>query len=878
MLSKTIRKNFVDYFKSHGHRHIPSSSVVPHEDPTLLFINAGMNQFKDVFLGRAFRDYTKAVTVQKCIRVGGKHNDLENVGHTTRHMTFFEMLGNFSFGDYFKKEAIQFAWEVTTNVFGFDPEKIWVSVFTTDDEAFELWKQHIKESHIIRLGEKDNFWAMGDTGPCGPCTELLYDRGAKFGNATSPLHDQTGERFLEFWNLVFMQFNRSASGEMAPLPKPCVDTGAGFERILSLKEGVESVFQTEILQHLIREVEKISGKTYSYTNQQTAPAFHVIADHIRMLAFAMADGAIPSNIDRGYVLRKVLRRAVRYAKSLGIQDPFLGKLLPTLIHSMGDDYPELVTSQKRTEEILFIEEESFFKTLKRGGNILSQIIEKASESSEKKITGEDAFKLKDTYGLPLEEVLLLAKDSSMSVDLSSFEALEKEAKERSRKAQGKVSQEVSQSIYEEFVKKHGKCEFVGFSALSEEGSILGIVKNGQYVDRLSSGEEGILLLSKTPFYAEKGGQVGDVGEIRHHKALFKVADCISPYPDVIAHVGVVEHGDFLIGEPIQGYVNETHRHFVERHHSATHLLHFALTQLLGSHVKQAGSLVGNDILRFDFHHHKALSNEELHQIENLVNQHIWDNAPINTYEVSYEEAQKDKGIKQFFGDKYGAVVRVVDMGGYSKELCGGCHVSQLSHIGFFKIKKESSISAGIRRIEAVCHLNALSLVHEEETLLDGLSSQMGAPRSKIQDALNALQSENKSLHQKIERYEQKEVSSLAHSLRANKQHKGSVSFIITEVSLSPKSLPLLANLMMEKGDIDLVLIAQKEEGKCQLLLRIGPSLVQKGIKASDWIKEIAPIVGGSGGGKPDSAQAGGKSPENLHEALNKAKEMVQSKC
>ena len=520
MISQEIRRSFLKYFKDKGHAVISSSSVVPHDDPTLLFTNAGMNQFKDVFLGKSQRDYTRATTSQKCIRVGGKHNDLDNVGHTARHLTFFEMLGNFSFGDYFKKEAIAYAWEVSTKIFGFDPEQIWITVFREDDEAFELWKTIVPEKKIVRMDEKDNFWAMGDTGPCGPCSELYYDRGAKFGSAKSPKEDTDGTRYLEFWNLVFMQFNRDKNGNMPPLPKQSIDTGSGLERVVALKLGVETVFATDVLSRIIGQIENVSGKKYNPNDPHLAPAFHVISDHIRSLCFAMADGASPSNVERGYILRKLLRRAVRYGRMLGLQEPFLAKIMPSLIETMGPDYHELKTSQDRTAEILTLEEESFIRTLKRGGNILSSVIENAQKSSNKQIDGEEAFKLKDTYGFPLEEILLIAKDTGLQVNLEAYELLEAGAKERSRSAKAQHTQEAQESLFKDYVEKHGVCQFVGYDQTSTEGTITALVVDGQFVNTMEEGQEGMVILNHTPFYAEKGGQVGDTGTLSN----FTVSD------------------------------------------------------------------------------------------------------------------------------------------------------------------------------------------------------------------------------------------------------------------------------------------------------------------------------------------------------------------
>ncbi|HEY4831058.1 MAG TPA: alanine--tRNA ligase, partial [Waddliaceae bacterium] len=549
MLTKDLRLQFLKYFKQHHHTIVPSSPAFPHDDPTLLFTNAGMNQFKDVFLGDAVRDYTRAVTSQKCIRAGGKHNDLENVGHTRRHLTFFEMLGNFSFGDYFKADAIKFAWEVSTNIFKFDPNRIWPTIFYKDEEAFEIWSKYVPADRITRFDEKNNFWAMGETGPCGPCSELLYDRGPKYGDAPNPAADIQETRYLEFWNLVFMQYNRDEKGKENPLPKPSIDTGAGLERIVNLKMDVDSIYDTDVLRSLIARVEEISGISYPADESHKAAAFRVIADHLRCLSFAIADGAQPSNIDRGYVLRKILRRAVRYGRLLGMEKPFLANVLPRLIDTMGEDYPELIKSQTRIEEILTGEEDAFFRTLRRGGNILNQIIEEA-EVHKRKIAGEEAFKLKDTYGLPLDEILLLAKDAGLGVDTDRYHELEQEAKERSRRIHKTTKQVASENLFAAHVKEHGESTFLGYTEQAANGKVTAIVVDGQFVKEISKDTDGLIILDSTPFYAEKGGQVGDTGILQAQGVLFEVNGCESPYKGVITHVGKMNEGTLQVGDSV----------------------------------------------------------------------------------------------------------------------------------------------------------------------------------------------------------------------------------------------------------------------------------------------------------------------------------------
>lgn len=872
LTSQGIRRAFLNYFKSKSHAVIPSSPVIPHDDPTLLFINAGMNQFKDVFLGASPRDYVRAATSQKCVRVGGKHNDLENVGHTSRHLTFFEMLGNFSFGDYFKKEAIQFAWEVSVEVFGFDPEKLWPTVFREDDEAFELWKKYVPENKITRLDEKDNFWAMGDTGPCGPCSELYYDKGPKYGSANTLKEDVSGERFLEFWNLVFMQFNRTADGASHPLPKPSIDTGAGLERIMSLKMGVDSVFETDILRALIGQVENISKVPYVLEDPIKAPAFRVIADHLRTLAFAIADGAQPSNLDRGYVLRKILRRAVRYGRQLGLEDPFLGKVLPKLVETMGPDYPELVTSESRIAEILETEEEAFLRTLKRGGNLLNQIMERAGKD-QGRISGEDAFKLKDTYGLPFEEITLLAKDGGLVVDEVRYRSLEKDARERSRSSRKDVDQTAQENLFEPFVKAHGPSRFFGYDQTSSQGKIIGLVKEGQFVDEIAADDEAIVLLDETPFYAEMGGQVGDTGELTASFALFEVLDCKSPFKGVIGHVGRLKTGHLQLGMEVQASVDAKRRQKIANNHTATHLLHFALQKVLGEHIRQAGSVVDPFRLRFDFSHHKAVSQEEIRAIEDLVNAKIRENHPVNWYELSYEEVKDRQDIKQFFGEKYGSKVRVVETG-QAKELCGGTHTAASGNIGYFRIEKESSIAAGVRRIEAVSGQEAENLARESEYALNGIAKTLKVLPAKVQERIEKLQEENKSLSDQLKKWRQEKVKKIKEELIENQEVLRDTVLISQEVDLTLEEMRLLAEELVISFQSGIILLASGNEGKASLNLRLSDDLVKKGLNASGIIRELATLVDGSGGGRASSATAGGTSPDKIPLALIKIRDYI----
>lgn len=872
MYTQDVRRQFLNYFKERQHSIIPSSPVVPHDDPTLLFINAGMNQFKDVFLGKSIRDYKRAATSQKCIRVGGKHNDLENVGHTRRHLTFFEMLGNFSFGDYFKKEAIRFAWEVSTQVFMLEPDRIWPSVFREDDEAFELWKQYVPEKRITRLDEKDNFWEMGDTGPCGPSSELYYDRGPKYGNNPTLAGDPDGERFLEFWNLVFMQYNRQSNGQTEKLPNPSIDTGLGLERLMSLKMDVDSVFDTDILRALIAEVEQISNKRYDPSDHQHGPAFRVIADHMRCLTFAIADGVQPGNADRGYVLRKVLRRAVRYGRSLGLEDPFLAKILPRLVGTMGDDYPEIKKGQNRIAEILTSEEEAFIRTLKRGGNLLTTIMEK-SQSHQKKISGDDAFKLKDTYGFPLEEILLIAKDAELTVDIDRYQSLEQEAKERSRSVHKTTHQIAGENLFANYAKEHGPSEFLGYASHSAVAKVTALVVNGEFVSQMQEGAEGMVILDKTPFYAEMGGQIADVGSLKSEHALFAVTNCQAPFKDIIAHEGQLKKGSLKVGDVITAEIDHQRRQRIANNHTATHLLHWALHLVLGEHIKQTGSVVEPSRLRFDFSHHKPLTQNEIHRIEDLINEKIRENHPVKWYEIPYEDAQARHDIKQFFGEKYGAKVRVIDID-YSKELCGGTHTPYLGTIGLFRVAKESSIAAGMRRIEGVTGREAELLCRHNETVVHDAAGLLKAQPAQVLERLEKLLEENKELSSQMKSAKKAQLAGMADALLAKVEKINGTALLAAELELLPDEMRAFADEMSTKFPTGVLVLANKGEDKCQILVKVSDDLVAKGIKAIDIVKSIAPIIEGSGGGKGNNAQAGGKAPHKIGEALAKVRELL----
>lgn len=849
MNSAEIRKKFLEYFKKQKHAIIDSSPTVPHEDPTLLFINAGMNQFKDVFLGKSVRDYARAATSQKCIRVGGKHNDLENVGHTKRHLTFFEMLGNFSFGDYFKEEAIRFAWDVSTEIFKFDPQRLWPTVYYDDTEAFEMWKRYVPEERITRLGEKDNFWAMGDTGPCGPCSEIFYDRGAAYGSGNTLLEDLEQVRFLEFWNLVFMQFTRDSSGELTLLPKASIDTGAGLERVMSLILDVDSVFDTDVLRAMIAQVEQISGKTYDPGDLHTSAAFRVIADHLRSLSFAIADGAQPSNVERGYVLRKVLRRAVRYGRSLGLERPFLAQVLPRLVDHMGEHYPELKKGEKRIAEILTGEEEAFIRTLNRGGSLLNQIIERGRDQGNC-MSGQDAFKMKDTYGFPIEEILLLAKDAGLDVDMDTYSTLEEEARERSRAAQKTTQQIVVENVFVDYIKRHGACTFLGYQTASAPAKVTALLVDGQYVSEMKPGQTGMVILDKTSFYAEMGGQVGDTGTLKGEGTLFEVLDTQAPYSGVIAHTGKLLEGTLSTGLTVTASIDTIRRQKIANNHTATHLLHWALQKILGEHVRQAGSIVEAKRLRFDFSHHKALSEEEIKKIEDLVNEKIRENRHVEAYEIPYEEAQKNRKIKQFFGEKYGSKVRVIDLD-YSQELCGGTHTSAVGNIGYFRIVEEGSIASGVRRIVAVTGSEAEAFARQAEEELKSLADLLKLQPAQVPERIKKLIEENKAMALQMKEFQKSAMREQISSLLEKIESIKGVSVLISKVEVPAKELRTFVEEVAGKFSrvSNILILASENEGQAQLVIRVSDDLVSQGIQANALIKELAPLIQGAGGGE-----------------------------
>ena len=862
MLSKKIRKQFLSFFESKAHQILPSSAVVPHDDPTLLFTNAGMNQFKDIFLGKSNRDLKRAATSQKCIRVGGKHNDFENVGHTSRHLSFFEMLGNFSFGDYFKSEAIEYAWHVSTEIFQLDPGKIWPTVYHLDEESFEIWRKYVPAERITKLGEKDNFWSMGETGPCGPCSELLYDKGSRYGAARSPLEDPDGERFFEFWNLVFMQHEKLVSGQIIDLPKPSIDTGAGLERVVGLKMGVDNVFETDILAAIIAQISNLARFKYD-PNSSSKAAFHVIADHIRSLCFAIADGAQPSNVDRGYVLRKLLRRACRYGKEIGLQTPFLHQIVPTVIAQMGEDFPELNASESRICEIVTVEEETLARTLQRGGNLLHQVVESAKASSCE-ISGEDAFKLKDTYGLPFEEISLIAKDMGLKIDKERFDQLETQAKELSKSSRKTAANDVKVD-YSFLSKITNSQEFPGYENLQFDAKILAIKVKDSFVDELETGVEADIFLDNSCFYPEMGGQVGDIGTLSCQSGSFQVVNTMSPQSGLAAHQGKLLSGKLKVGDKVQGKVDSETRLNTCRNHTATHLLHWALQEVLGAHIKQAGSVVDDKRVRFDFSHHKPLTAEEIAEIEGLVNQKVRQNRVVETYSLDYSEAQKRADIKQFFGDKYGAKVRVVDID-YSKELCGGTHLKNVGQIGLFKIVKEGSISAGVRRIEAVTGHEAELHCSFFEKLTSNLAELLQTSSAQLEEKALKIIEENKKLQKEVAELKKTALQQIVTNSLQQKELIGDSCVILLEVDLLPADLKYLSEQIMQK-DVDFVCLISKHEGRGHCLIKVSKNLVAKKCSAKEMLKIFLTETGGSGGGKEQMAQGSCKLDYSVSEDL-----------
>ena len=855
MKTTAIRQKFLDYFVANGHEAVSSSPLVPHNDPTLLFTNAGMVQFKDVFLGQDKRSYNRAVTSQRCVRAGGKHNDLENVGYTARHHTFFEMLGNFSFGDYFKREAIAFAWELLTVGYGLPEEKLWVTVFEDDDEAADLWLRDvgIPAERFARIGASDNFWAMGDTGPCGPCSEIFYDHGPEVEGGAPGSADADGDRYVEIWNLVFMQYNRDASGQDVPLPKPSVDTGMGLERLAAVLQGVHSNYETDLFQTLIEASAQVVG-----TDDVNHNSLKVIADHIRSTAFLITDGVTPSNEGRGYVLRRIIRRAIRHGHQLGATEPFLHKLVTSLVDQMGDAYPELAADQSRVEETLRLEGERFVDTLEQGIRILDQEI---SSLSGLVLAGDVAFRLYDTYGFPVDLTADYCREKGLTVDMAGFEQAMSEQRARARAAsQFQMAETIEVSVDQ-------STTFSGYEELKGKATVLALLADGKEVQSLTSGQPAAVVLDTTPVYAESGGQVGDLARIERKGVMFDVAGAHYLAHRVIAHEGVLTQGHLEVGQSVTVSVDQNARAATAANHSATHLLHAALQQVLGSHVQQKGSLVEPQRLRFDFSHNDVVTADQLENIEMLVNTRVRANDEVTTEIMPLDDA-REQGATALFGEKYDDDVRVVDMGGFSLELCGGTHVTRTGNIGLFRIVSESGIAAGVRRIEAVAGDGALKYVLDQSASLTRVAQLFRTSPGQIEDKASQMQRRLKELERKVEQLQaQLAAGGATDQFEERIQEVNGIKLLVTRHDgVAVKGLRVVLDRLRDKLGSGVVVIGGVHEGKVTLLAGVTRDLVNT-YHAGRLISVLAPMVGGKGGGKADMAQGGGSDASALDAAL-----------
>ncbi|END7938551.1 alanine--tRNA ligase [Escherichia coli] len=867
-----IRQAFLDFFHSKGHQVVASSSLVPHNDPTLLFTNAGMNQFKDVFLGLDKRNYSRATTSQRCVRAGGKHNDLENVGYTARHHTFFEMLGNFSFGDYFKHDAIQFAWELLTSEkwFALPKERLWVTVYESDDEAYEIWEKEvgIPRERIIRIGDNkgapyasDNFWQMGDTGPCGPCTEIFYDHGDHIWGGPPGSPEEDGDRYIEIWNIVFMQFNRQADGTMEPLPKPSVDTGMGLERIAAVLQHVNSNYDIDLFRTLIQAVAKVTGAT-DLSNK----SLRVIADHIRSCAFLIADGVMPSNENRGYVLRRIIRRAVRHGNMLGAKETFFYKLVGPLIDVMGSAGEDLKRQQAQVEQVLKTEEEQFARTLERGLALLDEELAKLSGDT---LDGETAFRLYDTYGFPVDLTADVCRERNIKVDEAGFEAAMEEQRRRAREASGFGAD------YNAMIRVDSASEFKGYDHLELNGKVTALFVDGKAVDAINAGQEAVVVLDQTPFYAESGGQVGDKGELKGANFSFAVEDT-QKYGQAIGHIGKLAAGSLKVGDAVQADVDEARRARIRLNHSATHLMHAALRQVLGTHVSQKGSLVNDKVLRFDFSHNEAMKPEEIRAVEDLVNTQIRRNLPIET-NIMDLEAAKAKGAMALFGEKYDERVRVLNMGDFSTELCGGTHASRTGDIGLFRIISESGTAAGVRRIEAVTGEGAIATVHADSDRLSEVAHLLKGDSNNLADKVRSVLERTRQLEKELQQLKEQAAAQESANLSSKAIDVNGVKLLVSELSgVEPKMLRTMVDDLKNQLGSTIIVLATVVEGKVSLIAGVSKDVTDR-VKAGELIGMVAQQVGGKGGGRPDMAQAGGTDAAALPAALASVKGWVSAK-
>jgi len=871
MKSAEIREQFLKFFESKGHRIVASSSLVPGDDPTLLFTNAGMNQFKDVFLGFDKRPYNRATTSQKCVRAGGKHNDLENVGYTARHHTFFEMLGNFSFGDYFKRDAILYAWELLTEVFKLPKEKLYVSVYAEDDEAFDIWTKEVglAPERVIRIGDNkgaryasDNFWMMGDTGPCGPCTEIFYDHGPEIPGGLPGTPEEDGDRYIEIWNNVFMQFNRDEAGVMHPLPRPSVDTGMGLERISAVLQGVHSNYEIDIFQTLIA-----AAARETKASDMASPSLRVLADHIRACSFLIADGVIPGNEGRGYVLRRIIRRAIRHGYKLGARSAFFYRLVPDLVREMGAAYPELVTGELRIADILKAEEERFFATIENGMAILETGLDEMRAEGRASFNGELAFKLHDTYGFPLDLTADVCREQGVSVDIAAFDAAMARQKEQARAA-GKFKMATNLDY------AGAETVFHGYDSLESDARILALYREGVAVDALREGDLGVVVLDNTPFYAESGGQVGDTGELRATAGIFAVEDTQKIQAAVFGHHGIVKTGTLRIGDKVAARVDVAARAATARNHSVTHLMHKALREVLGSHVQQKGSLVDPAKTRFDFAHTAPMSAEEIREVEARVNAEILTNTANQSAVMPLEEAQKT-GAMMLFGEKYDETVRVVSIGA-SRELCGGTHVVRTGDIGFFKILSESGIAAGVRRIEAVTADAALRATQTQEERLNEIALLLKAQPEALADRIVSLLEQTKALEKEVARLKSKLAGSQIDDLidQAVEIEGGAKLLTATLEGIDPATLRETLDRLKDRLKSAVIVLATVRDEKVSLIAGVTADLTGR-FKAGELVNYVAQQVGGKGGGRPDMAQAGGTEPGKLAEALESVRGWVK---
>ncbi|BDV44694.1 alanine--tRNA ligase [Geotalea uraniireducens] len=868
MTGTELRARFLKFFADRDHTIVASSPLIPRNDPTLLFANAGMNQFKDVFLGLEKRDYRRACTAQKCVRAGGKHNDLENVGRTARHHTFFEMLGNFSFGDYFKKEAIAFAWEFLTKELGLDKERLYVSVYTDDDEAADIWhlQEGVPRERIFRFGEKDNFWSMGDTGPCGPCSEIFYDNGPEVGCGSPDCTVGCDcDRYMEIWNNVFMQFNRAADGTLTPLPKPSVDTGMGLERITTVMQGVTSNYDTDLLQGIIRHVERLAGKQYR-ANAKDDVSMRVIADHARATTFLICDGVLPSNEGRGYVLRRIMRRAARHAKMLGFAEPVLYRIVDAVNEVMGGAYPELFEREEYIKKVVRAEEERFAETLDNGLRILNDEVARLKGEGQSVIPGEVLFRLHDTYGFPTDLTADIVESEGFSIDEAGFEVCMERQREQAREHWKGSGEEGIAAIYKELHNRGLRSAFVGYHEQSAYSVITALVRDGVEVAEARSGEEVEVVVETTPFYGASGGQVGDTGTISTGSAHFRVDETLRPYPDLVVHRGTVIEGTLKNSDACDLKLATADRQATARNHTATHLLQSALRQVLGEHIKQAGSLVAPDRLRFDFTHFTAMSPDELRRTEDLVNSYIMVNEAVDVREMDVDEAM-ESGATALFGEKYGDRVRVVKVGEVSAELCGGTHVRAAGDIGFFKIVSEAGIAAGVRRIEALTGMGAVRYAQELEDEKRQIAQLIKAEGGDNLDRLQKLLTRQRDLQREVETLQGRLNAAQSADLLAGARAIGGVKVLAVTVTVDdPKGLRELADTLKDRLGSGIVVLGCTTGERVNLLVAVTRDLTDR-YKAGELVKQLAPLVGGSGGGKPELAQAGGNRPDQLAAAL-----------